>query len=380
MKRARRDICFVDVETTGLDPDRHELLEVAAIRVDPSLERIIDAFSTKVRPTCPHMATAEAIQVNGYTEAGWHLAASLGCALANVGHVISGAMLAGHNVAFDAAFLESGYARVGVEMPDVGHRRLDTLSLAWPLYASGELDSLSLDAICARLGIERPSPHRALVDAQASLEVARRLCGLTGRSAPIDDRAWVLTFTGRRVPLARPRPEDLTIADISRALALQCRFNGQILEPYSVARHSVLVSELAAAYARGEGRPDHEVRDVARQGLLHDAGEAYLGDVVSPLKRMLPGLQALEAGFWSAICEKWGCPEELDPAVKRADLAILRVEMVEQMAAHLTAPDFLTTLPSCEIASSLRGAITARWGWRGDREAFLARAEELGVS
>jgi len=87
---------------------------------------------------------------------------------------------------------------------------------------------------------------------------------------------WVMTASGRRFwPLA-PRAADVHLEDIAHALAAIARFGGHTRVPYSVAQHSVLVSrELAAA---------SPVPEVALIGLLHDAAEAYLGDVPRPLK------------------------------------------------------------------------------------------------
>lgn len=79
--------------------------------------------------------------------------------------------------------------------------------------------------------------------------------------------------TGRRIDLARPRVEDISIRDISRGLSNVCRYAGQIPSSmfYSVAQHSVLVSDLC-------------MRPCAKHGLLHDASEAYIGDVTRNLK------------------------------------------------------------------------------------------------
>lgn len=82
-------------------------------------------------------------------------------------------------------------------------------------------------------------------------------------------------FSGKPFYVFQPYPEEIELEDIAQALAKQCRFNGHTKEFYSVAQHSVLVSEL------------YEDVDTALWGLLHDAAEAYLGDCVRPLKREL---------------------------------------------------------------------------------------------
>ena len=87
---------------------------------------------------------------------------------------------------------------------------------------------------------------------------------------------WVQSYTGKRIELLKPTPGMISPYDIARGLAFQCRFNGQVRRFSSVAEHSVLVSRHAG------GSKNHQLR-----ALLHDAHEAYLGDVVRPLKRTL---------------------------------------------------------------------------------------------
>lgn len=183
MTRPRRPLAFVDVETTGLDHLKHELLELAVIRVDPYSMVIEEEYSTLVRPEHPETATAEAIAINGYTPEAWADAPGLIYALADAAPLLEGTMLAGHGVGFDHRFLVAGYqlARLPLRLGD--YHLLDTASLAWPLLVRGEIDSLSLDAVCRALGIERPHPHRALADARCSLAVARAMLARVGRAA-----------------------------------------------------------------------------------------------------------------------------------------------------------------------------------------------------
>lgn len=65
------DLVFVDVETTGLDPERHELLEVAAVRVHPHTLEPLDHASARVRPGRLADANPRALEVNGYTDEAW---------------------------------------------------------------------------------------------------------------------------------------------------------------------------------------------------------------------------------------------------------------------------------------------------------------------
>ena len=82
------------------------------------------------------------------------------------------------------------------------------------------------------------------------------------------------TCSGRRVHIANPLPDEIDIEDIAHGLSHTCRFAGHVPLYYSVAQHSLLVSELLD-------------ERTAMWGLLHDASEAYLHDLTRPLKRVM---------------------------------------------------------------------------------------------
>lgn len=86
---------------------------------------------------------------------------------------------------------------------------------------------------------------------------------------------WLQTSTGRKVSLREPRVEDISIRDIAAHLAKLCRFSGATDLFFSVAQHCVLVSEMFVSPVE------------ATYALLHDAHEAYIGDISSPMKAAL---------------------------------------------------------------------------------------------
>jgi hypothetical protein len=123
----------------------------------------------------------------------------------------------------------------------------------------------------------------------------------------------ILTAEGRYFYFAQPEAHDYTVTEIAHALSQLCRYTGHSLEFYSVAEHSVRVA-LAVP-------PEY-----ALEALLHDASEAYLGDVSSPLKRLLPDYKAIEERVERAITAHFGLPFPLSPIVKRADIQLLLTE------------------------------------------------------
>lgn len=127
---------------------------------------------------------------------------------------------------------------------------------------------------------------------------------------------WIETRSGRRVDLLKPTPEMIDIDDIAHALSNICRFNGHTRRSYSVAEHSVFVAM-------------HVPQQLTLAGLLHDAAEAYIGDITRPLKLLIRELYGpIEAGFERAIGDKFNIDPQLfhHPDVVKADLLALSSE------------------------------------------------------
>lgn len=115
-----------------------------------------------------------------------------------------------------------------------------------------------------------------------------------------------------------PQPSDFHIRDIAHALSNLCRFNGQCKRFYSVAEHSLLCSYLVP-------------QEYALEALLHDATEAYCGDMVFPLKAMLPAFVEVEQRIDAAIRTRFGLPAVMTPEVHLADRRMVHLEFLELM-------------------------------------------------
>ena len=125
----------------------------------------------------------------------------------------------------------------------------------------------------------------------------------------------IKTFSGGKISFTSPDPDDINIEDIAHGLSNYCRFTGQCLF-YSVAEHSIKVSELTGIFSEKD-------RLVA---LLHDATEAYLGDVSSPLKSMLPDYKIIEEKMWHAIATKFNLPVIIPETVHYVDKFMFLIE------------------------------------------------------
>lgn len=147
---------------------------------------------------------------------------------------------------------------------------------------------------------------------------------------------WILTASGRRFDLEDPRPDDVDPLDLAHALSHLCRFGGHTRVPYSVAEHSLLVSEIA-------GRP------FRLAGLLHDAAEAYVGDVVGPLVHRLPAFREIERRILDAVAARFGVARwQFDTAeVRHADAVALLTERASLLppSPHPWAEDLAHARP-----------------------------------
>ncbi len=117
---------------------------------------------------------------------------------------------------------------------------------------------------------------------------------------------WVATYSGRQVSLDCPTREDIALIDIAVGLSNQCRWTGQCWPFYSIAEHSVIVSnEIEARWETLKSSTFLDMRQACLIGLIHDAPEAWLNDLIRPVKRLINGYENLEVLFANAVKDKF---------------------------------------------------------------------------
>lgn len=173
------------------------------------------------------------------------------------------------------------------------------------------------------------------------------------------------TPSGRLLDLSFPDPDVIDLEDVAHCLARTCRFNGAVDSYYSVASHSVYVARrLQEGWAAR----------VAQAGLLHDAAEAYLGDMTSGLKQLFPEYRSLERAWEYAVQRRFDVVFAGCHTIKEADLRA-RLAEARDLFADGYPPELVVGcagLTPYEARCVSEDPDSAEWS-------FLAIARELGL-
>jgi len=167
---------------------------------------------------------------------------------------------------------------------------------------------------------------------------------------------WIQTYTGKVFDLAEPKEEMVDIVDIAHALSQMCRFTGHSDKPYSVSEHCCHCRDIAAEPFRLEA-------------LLHDAPEAYYGDLNRPMKRLLGvNAKAHMDNIDRVVRSALGLLPLLPPEVREIDNRLLMTEKVCLLKNTIKWPDIAEPYPA-------GFAIIKCWSPHRAECEFLARIE-----
>lgn len=182
--------------------------------------------------------------------------------------------------------------------------------------------------------------------------------GEAAPAAPPSRGDWMQTYTGRAFYPLAPAVEDIDPVDIAHALSMICRFGGHTSAWYSVGEHCVLMSR-------------HVAPVNALWALLHDAPEAYVGDMVRPLKYALPpAYRQVEKRIMLAVCDRFGLSYTPPAQIKEIDTRILRDERDALMRTPPLPWNSIEDVPPL-------GVRIESWPPAKARLLFLERLDEL---
>jgi len=175
-------LAFLDVETTGLDSQKHEVIQIGVVlakqipregNVGPRLEKI-EEFEMKIKPSRIEDAEEDALRINGYNEADWMFAPDLKNAMEFIAKKLEGTVQVSHNLTFDSAFMDKCFERAGMEN-NMARYKLDTISIAFARLYNRDDVKYSLRYLCELFQIKNENAHTALADARALYEVYKKM-------------------------------------------------------------------------------------------------------------------------------------------------------------------------------------------------------------
>jgi DNA polymerase III epsilon subunit family exonuclease len=173
----KHNLAFIDIETTGLNVIRHEIIEIGCVISTPYF-KVIEEFELKIKPERIEDADSTSMKINHYDSKEWASAYTLTEAMKIFSKKVKDCIMVGQNVAFDSGFLEYAFAKIGI-LNTMHYHKLDTISVAWAkLHREPDLEHFSLRELCARFGIKNKKAHTALSDARATYELYKKLMSL----------------------------------------------------------------------------------------------------------------------------------------------------------------------------------------------------------
>lgn len=232
------------------------------------------------------------------------------------------------------------------------------------------LNTLVADGLMYKTGAG-PSTLYGLTDAGQVVRGALPQAPSRPETSMPQHHHWTQQRSGTALDLLNPRPSMIHWDDIAYGLSRESRWNGQTTHPYTVAQHTVLV----CAILREQGHHEH-----LPAGLLHDATEAYLKDLPTPVKTLIPNYAALERSLRTAIGKRFGVHlDRLSPEVKAADRLALHAE-AWTLHAHPPIGDWAGPREDAQLPGPFSRTVIAMRGddafWRAQLGALL---QEVGL-
>nr|KKS46979.1 MAG: polymerase III epsilon subunit protein [Candidatus Giovannonibacteria bacterium GW2011_GWF2_42_19] len=166
-------ISFIDLEMTGLEGFKHEIVEIGLVKASQPDLSIIEKWEIKVRPESVLLADPDSLKISGYDIEKWKDAVKLSDAMRTLSEKVKDTILAGFNVATDYAFLDAAVTKTGIPL-DFHKRVLDVNSYAVAKLGY-EWHEVGLGGLSKRLDIVHENHHTALADATACYKIYRKL-------------------------------------------------------------------------------------------------------------------------------------------------------------------------------------------------------------
>lgn len=173
----KHNLAFIDIETTGLNVLKHEIIEIGCVITTPRL-KVLEKFELKIKPKHIKNADPVSLKITHYNKQDWRKAYTLEEALQVLAKKVNDCIMVGQNVSFDSMFLEYNFSKLKLKN-SMHYHKLDTISIAWAkFHKKSNIKHFSLREMCKRFDIINEHPHSALSDAYATYLLYKKLMSL----------------------------------------------------------------------------------------------------------------------------------------------------------------------------------------------------------
>lgn len=181
----KHNLAFVDVETTGTNPQVHEIIEIAGIiaRQVPqegkgSKLEVIEEFEYKIKPERLEVAEPQALRINGYNDADWLFAPGASEIFPKLGEKLKDTVMVGQNVNFDWSFVNATFDRLKIKNP-MHYHKIDIMPIFFAkTYHDPKVQWYNLASILEYFGLKNEKAHTALADIKATFEAYKKLLNI----------------------------------------------------------------------------------------------------------------------------------------------------------------------------------------------------------
>lgn len=177
-KYSGKKLAFTDIETTGLDPEQHEIIEIATLIYNPVTDKVEREWEKAIAPKHIETASPVALKINGYINNPDKYNGSLKSALIKFNSLAKDCMIIGQNIKFDTTFLRKYMAEFNIKPSFSRHTELDLMAIAWPAVLDSDIEGLSLAHLCDHFGVTNVGAHTALVDCRRTFGVYKCLMNM----------------------------------------------------------------------------------------------------------------------------------------------------------------------------------------------------------
>lgn len=173
----KHNLAFIDIETTGLDVTRHEIVQIGFVITTPRL-RIIEKGELKIKAENIENADPVSLKISHYDPTLWSSSYPLSEAMKIFSKKVKDCIMVGQNVCFDSSFLEYAFIKAGIKN-SMHYHKLDTISIAWAkVHKKSKITHFSLRELGKNFGIENKNPHDALSDAFTTYLLYKKLMSM----------------------------------------------------------------------------------------------------------------------------------------------------------------------------------------------------------